>query len=264
MRFKAYIVLLAVFILNLAAPLMAYAAPIDDVRALIASGEYEQARVLAAQIETSDGYALAAESLAAQILLGEVKKLNKHSKEARELAQMALELDPSSYDARLQYTLTDGFVTRTTGDMTAWRKKLPMKTRKAIQDFRADYPQDGRAMALEAAWHLGVIRKTGVKNGSKWFGASLEEGKALYQDAIVRRPDDIIIRANYFMAMQALAGKIDVYDPLRQKPILQEILGLDANTDLDKKVQARMRNVLDNIEDPKIVKNLAEKFLDGK
>jgi len=109
---------------------------------------------VAQTLETAEGYALAAESLSAQILLGEVRKLNKHSKQARELSEKALELDPALYDARLQYTLSDGFVTRTSGDLTAWRKKLPTKTLAKIQDFRAAYPDDAKGLALEGAWHL--------------------------------------------------------------------------------------------------------------
>jgi len=95
---------------------------------------------------------------------------------ARELSKKALELDPALYDARLQYTLSDGFVTRTSGDLTAWRKKLPTKTLAKIQEFRAAYPDDAKGLALEGAWHLGVIRKTGEKNGGKWFGASDARG----------------------------------------------------------------------------------------
>lgn len=235
-----------------------------EVRALIATGEYEKSRALAVQIDTAEGYFLAAESLSAQIMLGEVKKLNKQSKKARDYAKMALALDPESYDARLQYALTDGFVTRTSGDLTAWRKGLPLKTYDIIQEFRADYPDDARAMALEAAWHFGVIRKTGLKNGQKWFGASLETGHQIYQEAIARRPSDIIIKANYFMALQALNKKIDVHDPAASKVVLEEILSLQANIDLDRKVQGHLRSALTMIDDPDAVRAFAEDFLDGK
>ena len=191
--------LLITLTLLLAAP--AWANSAAKVRGLIASGDYETARVTAETLQTAEGYALAAESLSAQILLGEVTKLNKHSKQARELSEKALALDPDLYNAQLQYALSDGFVTRTSGDITAWRKKLPMKTLTKIGDFRAAYPDDPKGLALEGAWHLGIIRKTGEKNGSKWFGASLAEGQRLYAEARAKTPNDVLIESTYAMSI---------------------------------------------------------------
>jgi len=242
----------------------AWASSPDEARALIVSGDYVAARQMAESLETAEGYALAAESLSAQILLGEVDKLNRRAKEARELSEKALILDPSFYDAKLQYALADGFVTRTSGNVTAWRKKLPMKTLGIIQSFRAEHPDDARGLALEGAWHLGVIRKAGLKNGGKWFGASFEEGKRLYRDAILADPNDILIRANYFMALQVLNKELPVYSKTHNRASLEKILALSAETDIEEKTQARMREVLENLDDPKTMRKLAEKFLDGR
>jgi len=253
---------LIVFSLLLAMP--AWASSPDEARALIVSGDYVAARQMAESLETAEGYALAAESLSAQILLGEVDKLNRRAKEARELSEKALILDPSFYDAKLQYALADGFVTRTSGNVTAWRKKLPMKTLGIIQSFRAEHPDDARGLALEGAWHLGVIRKAGLKNGGKWFGASFEEGKRLYRDAILADPNDILIRANYFMALQVLNKELPVYSKTHNRASLEKILALSAETDIEEKTQARMREVLENLDDPKTMRKLAEKFLDGR
>jgi len=253
---------LIVFSLLLAMP--AWASSPDEARALIVSGDYVAARQMAESLETAEGYALAAESLSAQILLGEVDKLNRRAKEARELSEKALILDPSFYDAKLQYALADGFVTRNSGNVTAWRKKLPMKTLGIIQSFRAEHPDDARGLALEGAWHLGVIRKAGLKNGGKWFGASFEEGKRLYRDAILADPNDILIRANYFMALQVLNKELPVYSKTHNRASLEKILALSAETDIEEKTQARMREVLENLDDPKTMRKLAEKFLDGR
>jgi len=264
MTFKKYIAAFFLGLMVFTLSAVASALSTDEVRALIHAGEYEKGRVLAVQMESAEGYSLAAESLSAQIMLGEVDKLNKQSKKAREYAKMALAIDPGLYEARLQYALADGFVTRTSGDLTAWRKRLPTKTYDVIQEFRADYPDDARATALEAAWHFGIIRKTGIKNGHKWFGASLEAGNQIYQDAITRRPSDIIIKANYFMALQALNKKIDIHDPVAARITINDILDLPATMDLDLKVQAQLRGLLAVIDDPKAVRTYAEKFLDGE
>ena len=257
---KPLLINFAVFFASLLAS-PAWANSAADIRALMASGEYETARLTAENLQTAEGYALAAESLSAQILLGEVSKLNKHSKQARALSEQALALDPALYDAQLQYALTVGFVTRTSGDITAWRKKLPSKTLAAIRDFRAAYPDDPKGLALEGAWHLGVIRKTGEKNGGKWFGASLAEGEQLYAQARAATPNDVLIETNY--ALSLLVLDVEKYAP-QVKPILEAVTSMPAGDDLYKKVQGKAAKVLVAYGDDKRVKKLAERFLDGK
>ena len=250
---------LILFTLLLAAP--AWGSSAQEVRELIASGDYETAQSLAETLETAEGYALAAESLSARILLGEVRKLNKKSKQARKLSEKALEIDPTLYNAKLQYTLTDGFVTRTSGDLTAWRKKLPTKTLAIIQDFRKTYPEDPKGLALEGAWNLGVIRKAGEKNGGKWFGASLAEGERLYAEARAKAPHDVLIETNY--AMSLLVLDVETYGP-QVKPILQSVANLPAPDDLYRKVQVKAAKVLAAYGDDERVEKLAARFLDGK
>lgn len=233
----------------------------QEVRGLIASGDYETARMTAESLDTAEGYALAAESLSAQILLGEVSKLNKQSKQARALSQRALALDPALYNAQLQYALSDGFVTRTSGDITAWRKKLPSKTLAVIKEFRAAYPDDPKGLALEGAWHLGVIRKTGEKNGAKWFGASLAEGERLYAQARAAAPNDVLIETNYAMALLVLDA--EKYGP-QVGSVLDAVAAMPVNDDLYKKVQSKAATVLAAYGDDKKVKKLAGRFLDGK
>jgi len=261
MRSRQFITACVVACASFAVPLMAMAGPADDIRGLIKSGDYTKALTLASDIETAEGYILAAESLSAQIMLGEVDKLNKSAKRARKFAKMALELDPSSYDARLQYALAEGFVTRTTGNLTAWRKRLPMKSRKTIQNLRADYPQDARVMALEAAWHLGVIRKTGESSGQKWFGASTANGHNLYQAAIARAPQDIIIRTNYIMGLLALKAEPDA---ALIKTHLDALMLMVPQTDAEMKVKNHASLVHASLTDMDLAKTQAEQFLDGK
>ena len=253
---KTFLIFVAVL---LAAPVWANSAA--EVRGLIASGEYETARTLAENLETAEGYALAAESLSAQILLGEVSKLNKKSKQARELSEKALALDPALYDAKLQYALSDGFVTRTSGDIKAWRKKLPSKTLAVIQDFRAAFPDDPKGLALEGAWHLGVIRKTGEKNGGKWFGASLAEGERLYAEARAKAPNDVLIETNYALSLLVLDR--DSYAP-QVRPLLEAVATMPVPDDLYRKVQMKAAKILAASDDLKTMEKMAERFLDGE
>jgi len=239
----------------------AWANSAKDARELITLGDYETARAIAETLETAEGYALAAESLNTQIFLGEVDKLNKHSKKALALSEKALALDPNLYNAKLQYTLSDGFVTRTTGDITAWRKKLPEKTLAIIQGFRRAYPNNARGTALEGAWHLTLVRRIGEKNSGKWFGATLADGQRLYAEARVQAPNDVLIETNYAMSLLALDAQI--YGP-QIKPVLGAIAAMPANDDLYRKVQVKSATVLAAFGDDKKVEKMAERFLEGK
>ena len=212
-------------------------------------------------LETAQGYTLAAESLSAQILLADVDKISKRAKQARALAMQALALEPMLYDAQLQYALADGFITRSASPLMVWRKKLPQKTYARIEKFRTAYPEDARAMALEGAWHLAIIRKAGPKNGPKLFGASLSEGRALYEMARLRAPDDIIIRTNYAFALYALGA--DEYDD-EAKALLEGVSGLTPRSDLERRVSDIAAKVYAALNEPRRAKKLAEDFLDGK
>lgn len=251
--------LLTTLLLVLCSP--AWANSAQEIRALINTGSYSEAQIQAETLNTAEGYALAAESLSAQIFLGETDKLNRHAKEARALSEKALLLNPNLYEAQLQYVLTDGLVTRTTGDITAWRKKMPRKTFEKIRNFRENYPEDALGIALEAAWHMAIIRKTGDKNGQKWFGASLSEGVRLYELARRKKPDDVLIVTNY--AMSLLVINADHYGEY-VRSILENISQQQVSTDLDRKVRTRIIDLLSHYEDTKRIEKLAGKILDGK
>jgi len=242
----------------LAAP--AWAGTPEQIRQRIIAGDYQQARAEAEALGTAEGYVLAAESLSAQIFLGEIDKLNKHSKEARKLAEKAMALDPDNYDAHLQYALAYGFYARTSGTLKAWRKKLPAKSLTAIYDLQEKYPDDPRVQALLGAWHLGIIRKIGEGNAGKWFGANLSDGEKYYGLARNQMPDDIIIASNYYMSVLAIdyAGRA-----ASEKDNIERLLSLSPSNDVDTKIQQRLRAVLDVYDDEDRVEKLADAFLDG-
>lgn len=264
MKWSHHIFSLAVFgglTLSLAAP--TYANDVAKVRTLIQSGDYTAAHDTAVEIESADALALAAESLARQVMLGEVEKLKKTSKEARDLAEAALEIDPTHQNARLQYAITDGFVARLTGDVSAWMKKLPQKSFAKIEAYRADFPDDPRGDALLAAWHLGVIRKAGISNGAKWFDASLEEGKRLYEGAMLASPNDPVITMNYAFALIALGEEVySEWDKVRS--LLERVKTMPVTDDLSQKIENHASAALTLFGNKEALRDYAEAFLDGE
>ena len=238
-----------------------------EIRAEMDSGSFETAYVQAQGLETADGYALAAEILLSEIMIGEVEKNKKQAKRARKLAKAGLELEPTHQNARLQYAIADGFVTREAGDVSAWMKKLPQKTEAIVQAYRADFPADPRGDALLGAWHLAIARKAGNKNAEKWFGASIAQGQALFQKARVSEPNDIIIGVNYAFGLLALEEDdqdVNFAYAEEARQILTEVMATAPADFLGQVLKTYAGEALAHIDDPEAVRDFTGLFMDGK
>lgn len=234
-----------------------------SIRLQMQSGDYQAAFIEAELSQSAEGYALAAECLLSEIMLGQVKKNKKQAKRARKLAEAALDIDPTHQNARLQYAIADGFVTREVGDVSAWMKKLPQKTYGIIQAYRTDFPEDARGDALFGAWHLAVVRKTGEQNAKKWFEASVAEGQSLYGAAITASPEDIVIGINYAFGLIALEDE-DMPNITAAREILEELSTRQPTDHLSQIMVEYSREALTVIEDREAVRDYIRPFLDGK
>lgn len=257
------------FLLTLLLGRAAFAIGPEDVRAQMTAGDYASAYSQAEQLGTADGYALAAEILLSEIMIGELEKNKKQAKRARKLAEAGLELDPTHQNARLQYAIADGFVTRETGDVSAWMKKLPQKTEAIVQAYRADFPADPRGDALLGAWHLAIARKAGDKNAQKWFSASTAQGRALFQKARLAEPDDVIIGINYAFALLALEEDEDeegavVPHTEEARQILTKVMATEPSDFLGSALKTYAAEALAHIDDRDLVRDYAGMFMDGK
>lgn len=241
----------------------AFANETDHIRSKLALGEYNSAYMEAAQLETVQGYSLGAEILLTEIMLGQAQKNKKQAKRARKLAGAALELDPNDQNARLQYAIADGFVTRETGDVSAWMKKLPQKTHAIVQAYRDDFPTDPRGHALLGAWHLAIARKAGNKNAQKWFDASIAQGRKLFQSARDTDADDIIINVNYAFSILAL-DEVDVSDITDARQLLSMAMKTEPSNHLEQVLKTYAEEAFAQIEDRKRVQRYTEMFLEGE
>ena len=245
------------------AGLMSFANSPETIRQSITVGDFAAAFTQAEALETAEGYALAAESLLSEIMLGLAEKNKKQAKRARNFAQAALDLDPSNQAARLQYAVADGFVGREAGDVSAWMKKLPQKAEAIIKAYRSDYPNDARGEALLGAWHLTVARKAGKERAKKWFGANIADGRKLSQSALAAQPDDIVIAVNYAFSLLALEDE-DFSDIEEVRQVLLAVSTLNPEDHLGRVLKDYALKALGDIEDRERVRGYAELFLEGK
>jgi len=236
---------------------------LTHIQSQIVQGEYASAYASAENLETAEGQALAAEILLSEIMLGLAEKNKKQAKRARKLAEAALEIDHTHQNARLQYAIADGFVTRETSNVSAWMKKLPQKTEDIVQAYRTDFPDDPRGDALMGAWHLAIARKAGNKNAEKWFNATISKGRDLFLIARAQRPDDIVIGINYAFSLLALEDE-DFPDIEEARYILTEMVRLQPEDRLGEILKAYAAEALTRIENRDDVRDYVGLFLDGK
>ena len=239
-----------------------YANSSPNPRAKLMLGEFAAAYAEAERSKTAEGQALAAEILLTEIMIGQAKKNKKQAKLARKIAEAALEIDPDNQNARLQFAVADGFVTRETGNVSAWMKKLPQKTHAIVQGYRDDFPEDPRGDALLGAWHLAIARKAGDKNAIKWFDASIADGRSLFLAARAEQPKDVVIGLNYAFSLLAL-GDDDLKDTEEARLILIDLASMRPEDHLGKTLQAYGREALTRIEDRDEVRDYVGMFLDG-
>lgn len=242
---------------------VSWASDLSSVRDHLTTGQYNTAVVEGQALQTAEGHALAAEALLTEVILGLAEKNKKQSKQARKLAEAALELSPNDQHARLQYAIADGFVTRETGNVSAWMKKLPQKTEAIVQAYRSDFPEDPRGDALMGAWHLAIARKTGDKDAQKWFGASINAGRDLFLTARAKDPEELVIGVSYAFALIALKDD-DLDNTAEAQTILEDMVLLTPDDYLDETLKEYASEALVRLENRDAARDYVGLFLDGK
>lgn len=240
----------------------AFAGSYTQAQELLNSGDYRAAQSTAQALDTGPGYALAAQAILAEIMLGKADNIKNRADEAVTLAEKAVALSPDDYDANVQYALAFGVKTRLSSVITAWRKKYPEKTFEMIEALRSRYPNTARGDALLGAWHLAVVRKAGEGRAEKMYGASVERGIAAYEKAlIIGQQDHILIASNY-------AAALYVIDPERfgqkAEALLKDVARSQGVTQLDRDLKARLAGIQRGFASPEQAQKQAEDFLDGE
>ena len=236
-----------------------FADDLEEARRALKNGNYNQAFTQGQAYGEIAGLLVAAEALNTQLLLGQSQRPKNDAKQAMAIARQILKVDPQNEKAKMAYALAYGFYGRSVSSLTAWRKKLPQKIHAAIDEAAAANLNSANSEALLAAWHLNIYFKAGEKMAKEQYGASLDVGKALFEKALDKAPQDILISANY-------AFTLYVGDPERNaieaQKVIKSALKTIPKNDAERQVKALMGDVLANFNQPKLARRKAKKFLD--
>ena len=214
---KALFAAIVLTVLSLGA---AHAASIEEVQTLYDSGDYDGAADMGEALKTPQGY-----TLATKALLGKTNLLPRKERSlddiarATALAEAAFKLDPDNIDAHLQYATSLGIRGRLISKLRSKLERLPERAEEHLLMALKLEPDHSWANAFYAAWHMEVTRNGGATLASAIYGASLETGIEIYDQALTLQPTSpvlpyeyaqFLLAANYFTYRDKAAGLLEM------------------------------------------------------
>lgn len=215
---------------------------IEAARAALSEGRFVEAAEVAEALDTSDGYALAAEALAihGHYLAAEDTKVELLGR-AMQLGQEAIRKDSENPAAHLQHAHAMGRYTQAVGTLGV-KREYAGRVRAALERALLLKPGLAEAHLSLGAWHAEAIRGGGFM-ARVLFGASGNEARAHYNAALELAPDAKIVHAEYALGLLLL-------DRRRH---LEEARSL-----LERARELPSRDAHDRIVHDRVIANLAE------
>ena len=176
----------------------ATAQTIEAARAAFDEGRFVEAAELAEALRTSQGYALAAESLAIYgYYVAAQDEQSALFQRAIQAAEEAIRLAPANPEAHFQSAHAMGRDGQNAGVMEALNKGYARRIRQANEEaLRLDPELAGAYLSL-AAWHVEIVNKMGRLVAGMTYRASRREALEHYDRALELAPDEIVVFWEY-------------------------------------------------------------------
>ncbi len=177
---------------------------IEEARAVYAEGRFAEAADFAQALDTSEGYALAANSLAiyGYYMAPDSEKEGLFLR-ATELARKAIRLDTANPEAHLQLAHAMGRRAQVTGILKALKEGYASQVRDAVQEALRLDPDRAAAHLSFAAWHAGAVSNGGFFAGLL-YGSNEEDALAHFERALELAPREKIVLLEYAIALLSL------------------------------------------------------------
>ena len=218
----------------------ASAQSIDDARSACADGRFLQAAGLGEALATSEGYILAAQSLAVYAHFEADEDWSEVIERAMRMGEEAVRADPANPEAHCQFAHAVGRYAQRVGTTTALRKGLPGKIRDALEaalDIDPGYP--GAHLTL-GGWHADVAQAGFLAR--KIYGASRKKAVYHYERALEQAPESKILLYEYGIRLPELDKENGME---RGREMLEKALGLPVRDVYESYIQLEIRKGLD-------------------
>ena len=174
----------------------ASAQSLDDAKSALTDGRFLEAADLAEAVGTSDGYALAARSLAVHGYYVAAEEDQKGIFErAMRFGEETVRADSANAEAHFQSAHAVGRFAQVAGMMTALRQGLGGKVRDLLEATLAINPDMAEAHVALGSWHADVAKAGRV---ARWmYGGNREDAVAHYERAMELAPDSKEVLLGY-------------------------------------------------------------------
>lgn len=224
------------------------AQPIEDARTAYAEGKFADAARIGAALGTSEGYALAAGSLAIHgYYFAPDDEAEALLEEATGLARKAIRADADNPDAYLRLVQAMGRHAQAIGSFEAINRGYAGKIREAAEDALRLDPESAGAHAALGTWHAEVVAAVGSFLARITHGARESDALAHFEAALKQAPDTKLVNLEYALgllildedeyrdkARGLLARAIDLpakdaYDRILHKRAVERLKALEAS-----------------------------------
>ena len=214
---------------------------IDDARSAYADGRFLQAADLGEALATSEGYTLAAQSLAVYAHYEAADEdWSEVIERAMRMGEEAVRADPANPEAHCQFAHAVGRYAQPVGTAKALRKGLAGKIRDALEaalDIDPGYP--GAHLTL-GGWHADVADAGFLAR--KIYGAGREEAVYHYERALEQAPESKILLYEYGIRLPELDKENGME---RAREMLEKALGLPVGDVYESYIQLDIRKGLE-------------------
>lgn len=218
----------------------ASAATTEEIFAVYAHGDYEQAARLGEAAHTAAGDAIAARAVLAEDMLRDAPCMDC-LKRAESLARAAIAADPREPYGHIWLAVALGYQARLTGAVKARWDNTPKQSREALDRAIADDPQNPFAVSALGGWHIEIVRGGGAFLAHYLYGASEAQALSLFDRAVKLDPTNVAV---HYQIGLSLAGYDADKFHLRIAAEFRAAVNGHADTAYERKIQDRANELL--------------------
>jgi hypothetical protein len=213
----------------------------DTALDLWAQGKYEEAIASGLADKSADGLSVAARAATTEMSLHAMPCL-ECVRRAEDLSRKALAAEPKAAVPSFCLAAALAYHGRMVGTINTKTAAIGSEARKTIEEALAAHPNDARLMSAMAIWNFEVVRVAGSMLSRIVYGATMDRGLALFDQAFRLSPNDTLMNFQYGMSLAA-------YDPDEYRSKIEAAWG--------RVVAARPQNSYDEEMKSRAVKLLA-------
>jgi len=223
----------------------ASAQSIDEARAAFTDGRFLEAAEIGEALGTSDGYALAARSLAVYAHYEAPEdEWDGIIERAMQMGDEAVRADSTNPEAYYQSVHAVGRYAKRAGTITALRKGLGGKVRDLLEATLALDPDHVGAHIGFGGWHADIAASGFIAR--RMYGGRKEEAVVYYERALELAPESKVVMYEYAIRLPELDKE---RGRERALAMLEKAIGLPVTDAYENYIHFDLLDALDEIKD---------------